>query len=237
MRVTTVTDTLEVQLLHPDAQPPARTRPGDAGFDLRCVEAFSLAPGERRVVPTGVAVALPEGVAGLVVPRSGLAARHGISVVNGPGLIDPTYRGEIRVVLVNLGAGALRGRGRRPHRAAAARPVPRARDACRRDAAAVGRRARRRRLRLLGPLERAQQRRGRRRGQHDTRNGARRHTSKPATPTAGSRASIAYTPVVVIVWVRISAASNGTGARSSSARTGGRISRSPTSTAPSALSA
>jgi dUTP pyrophosphatase len=97
------TDTLEVQLLHPDARPPARTRPGDAGFDLRCVEAFALAPGERRVVPTGVAVALPEGVAGLVVPRSGLAARHGLSVVNGPGLIDPTYRGEIRVVLVNLG--------------------------------------------------------------------------------------------------------------------------------------
>ena len=98
-----VTDPLEVQLLHPAAHPPARTRPGDAGFDLRCVEPFSLAPGERRVVPTGVALALPEGVAGLVVPRSGLAARHGISVVNGPGLIDPTYRGEIRVVLVNLG--------------------------------------------------------------------------------------------------------------------------------------
>jgi dUTP pyrophosphatase len=100
----TATDTLEVKLLHPDAQPPARTRPGDAGYDLRCVEPFALAPGERRVVPTGVAVALPEGVAGLVVPRSGLAARHGLSVVNGPGLIDPTYRGEIRVVLVNLGA-------------------------------------------------------------------------------------------------------------------------------------
>ena len=94
---------LQVQLFHPDARPPARTRPGDADFDLRCVEAFALAPGERRVVPTGVAVALPEGVAGLVVPRSGLAARHGLSVVNGPGLIDPGYRGEIRVVLVNLG--------------------------------------------------------------------------------------------------------------------------------------
>jgi dUTP pyrophosphatase len=99
----TATGALEVQLLHPDAQPPARTRPGDAGYDLRCVEAFSLAPGERRVVPTGVAIALPDGVAGLVVPRSGLAARHGLSVVNGPGLIDPTYRGEVRVVLVNLG--------------------------------------------------------------------------------------------------------------------------------------
>jgi dUTP pyrophosphatase len=99
----TVTGTFEVQLLHPDARPPARTRPGDAGFDLHCVEPFSLAPGERRVVPTGVAIALPDGVAGLVVPRSGLAARHGLSVVNGPGLIDPTYRGEVRVVLVNLG--------------------------------------------------------------------------------------------------------------------------------------
>ena len=99
----TATDTLEVKLLHPDARPPARTRPGDAGFDLRSVEAFTLEPGDRRVVPTGVAVALPEGVAGLVVPRSGLAARHGLSVVNGPGLIDPTYRGEVRVVLVNLG--------------------------------------------------------------------------------------------------------------------------------------
>jgi dUTP pyrophosphatase len=100
---------LHVQLLHPRAQPPARTRPGDAGFDLRCVEGFSLAPGERAVVPTGVAVALPDGVAGLVVPRSGLAARHGISVVNGPGLIDPTYRGEVRVVLVNLGAEPYEG--------------------------------------------------------------------------------------------------------------------------------
>ena len=94
---------LQVLLLHPRAQAPARTRPGDAGFDLRCVEGFVLEPGQRAVVPTGVAVALPEGVAGLVVPRSGLAARHGLSVVNGPGLIDPSYRGEIRVVLVNLG--------------------------------------------------------------------------------------------------------------------------------------
>jgi dUTP pyrophosphatase len=106
------TDDLHVQLLHPDAQPPARTRPGDAGFDLRCVEAFALEPGERAVVPTGVAVALPEGVAGLVVPRSGLAARHGLSVVNGPGLIDPTYRGEIRVVLVNLGQERYEGQAR-----------------------------------------------------------------------------------------------------------------------------
>ena len=94
---------LQVRFLHPDAVAPARTRPGDAGYDLRCVEAFALAAGARAVVPTGIALALPEGCAGLVVPRSGLAARHGLSVVNGPGLIDPNYRGEVRVVLVNLG--------------------------------------------------------------------------------------------------------------------------------------
>ena len=94
---------LEVRLLHDHAQPPARTRAGDAAYDLRAVEAFRLEPGERAVVPTGVAVAVPEGAAGLVVPRSGLAAKHGISVVNGPGLIDPSYRGEVKVVLVNLG--------------------------------------------------------------------------------------------------------------------------------------
>jgi dUTP pyrophosphatase len=96
-------DRLEIRLLHEAAQPPARTRPGDAGYDLRAAERFALAPGARATVGTGVAIALPPGVAGLVVPRSGLAARHGISVVNGPGLIDPNYRGEIRIVLVNLG--------------------------------------------------------------------------------------------------------------------------------------
>jgi dUTP pyrophosphatase len=96
-------DRLEVCLLHPAAAVPARSRAGDAGYDLRAVEAFALAPGARATVPTGVAIALPPGLAGLVVPRSGLAARHGLSVVNGPGLIDPNYRGEIRVVLVNLG--------------------------------------------------------------------------------------------------------------------------------------
>lgn len=94
---------LAVQLLHPRARAPERSRPGDAGYDLRAVEDFALAPGQRTVVPTGIALALPDGLAGLVVPRSGLAARHGLSVVNGPGLIDPTYRGEVRVVLVNLG--------------------------------------------------------------------------------------------------------------------------------------
>jgi dUTP pyrophosphatase len=103
MAISIDTDALQVRLLRPDAAAPARTRPGDAGYDLRAVEAFTLAPGERAMVPTGVAIALPPGVAGLVVPRSGLAARHGLSVVNGPGLIDPNYRGELRVILVNLG--------------------------------------------------------------------------------------------------------------------------------------
>jgi dUTP pyrophosphatase len=96
-------DRLEIRLVHPRAIPPARTREGDAGYDLCAVEGFKLWPGGRATVPTGVAIALPPGIAGLVVPRSGLASRHGLSVVNGPGLIDPNYRGEIRVVLVNLG--------------------------------------------------------------------------------------------------------------------------------------
>jgi dUTP pyrophosphatase len=103
MALDTALDRLQVRLLRPGAHPPARTRPGDAGLDLRCAEPFRLWPGERATVPTGVSVALPPQTAGLVVPRSGLAARHGISLVNSPGLIDPNYRGEIRVVLVNLG--------------------------------------------------------------------------------------------------------------------------------------
>jgi dUTP pyrophosphatase len=85
---------------------PARTRAGDAAFDLSCVERFSLAPGERAMVPTGVAVAIPPGMAGLVLPRSGLAFKHGISCVNAPGLVDPNYRGELRVILINHGTEA-----------------------------------------------------------------------------------------------------------------------------------
>jgi dUTP pyrophosphatase len=104
MALDTALDQLQIRLLHPAAQPPARSRPGDAAYDLRCADGFLLWPGEQATVPTGVAIALPAGTAGLVLPRSGLAARHGISVVNGPGLIDPNYRGEVRVVLVNLGA-------------------------------------------------------------------------------------------------------------------------------------
>jgi dUTP pyrophosphatase len=105
-----MTGALEVRLLRPDARPPARTRSGDAGLDLSAVEDFALEPGERAIVGTGVAIALPPGLAGLVVPRSGLAARHGISVVNGPGLVDPDYRGELRVILVNLGEERFEGR-------------------------------------------------------------------------------------------------------------------------------
>ena len=104
-----LTDQLAVQLLHPQARPPERTRPGDAGFDLRAVEPFTLEPGQRALVPTGVAIALPPGHAGLVTPRSGLAIKHGISVVNGPGLVDPNYRGELKVVLVNLGDETFHG--------------------------------------------------------------------------------------------------------------------------------
>jgi dUTP pyrophosphatase len=107
--IAVIADELQVRLLHPDARPPERTRPGDAGYDLRCVEPFVLEPGERRLVPTGVAIALPPGIAGLVVPRSGLAIEHGISVVNGPGLVDPNYRGELRVILVNLGSKRFEG--------------------------------------------------------------------------------------------------------------------------------
>ena len=103
MALDTSLDQLHVRLIRAGAHPPERSRPGDAGYDLRCVEGFSLWPGVRATVPTGVAVALPPGVCGLVTPRSGLAARHGISLVNAPGLIDPNYRGEIRVVLINLG--------------------------------------------------------------------------------------------------------------------------------------
>jgi len=103
MALDTALDHLRVRLLRPGARLPARTRPGDAGYDLRSAQSFSLWPGERATVPTGIAIALPPGVAGLVLPRSGLAATHGISVVNGPGLIDPNYRGEVRVVLINLG--------------------------------------------------------------------------------------------------------------------------------------
>ena len=83
---------------------PVRAHPGDAGLDLHAAEDVVLKPGERASVATGIAVAIPDGYAGFVVPRSGLAARNGIGVVNAPGLIDSGYRGEIRVLLINLDA-------------------------------------------------------------------------------------------------------------------------------------
>ena len=93
--------TLRVRRLHPGARLPARAHPGDAGYDLFAAGGVSLAPGERAVVPTGIAIELPPGHAGWVVPRSGLARRHGIALVNAPGLIDEGYRGEIGVLLLN----------------------------------------------------------------------------------------------------------------------------------------
>lgn len=93
---------MPVQLLHRHAVVPAYAKPGDAGADLSSVAELTLEPGGRALVPTGVALALPRGWVGLVHPRSGLAARHGISVVNAPGTIDSGYRGEVLVNLVNL---------------------------------------------------------------------------------------------------------------------------------------
>ncbi len=92
---------LPVRRLRDDAILPARAHDGDAGLDLHCVEDVWLAPGARAAVPTGIAVELPAGHAGLVLPRSGLAARDGVALVNAPGLIDSGYRGEIRVLLLN----------------------------------------------------------------------------------------------------------------------------------------
>jgi len=92
---------LRVQRLYPAAALPVRAHDDDAGYDLRALEGVTLAPGERAMVRTGIAIELPAGHAGLVLPRSGLAARHGIALVNAPGLIDAGYRGELRVLLLN----------------------------------------------------------------------------------------------------------------------------------------
>jgi dUTP pyrophosphatase len=90
-----------VRRLRPDAVLPRQAYDSDAGVDLAACEEVVLEPGERASVATGIAVEIPEGYAGFVQPRSGLAARHGIGIVNSPGLVDPGYRGEIRVVLLN----------------------------------------------------------------------------------------------------------------------------------------
>ena len=92
---------LPIQRLHPDAVIPDRAYHGDAGLDLAACERVELGPGERAMVPTGLAVAIPEGYAGFVQPRSGLAARNGLTIVNTPGLVDSGYRGELQVILLN----------------------------------------------------------------------------------------------------------------------------------------
>jgi dUTP pyrophosphatase len=97
---------IPVRRLDPDLPLPSYAHPGDAGADLHAATDVTLQPGERALVPTGIAMALPEGYVGLVHPRSGLAARHGISIVNAPGTIDAGYRGEVQVCLVNTDAAA-----------------------------------------------------------------------------------------------------------------------------------
>jgi dUTP pyrophosphatase len=96
--------TLRFARLSDDAREPTRAHEGDAGYDLYALEAATIGPGERASVGTGIAVAIPDGWAGLVLPRSGLAARHGITLPNAPGLIDSGYRGEVRVLLLNSDA-------------------------------------------------------------------------------------------------------------------------------------
>lgn len=101
-------------VLEPGAAMPTYATPGAAGMDLRASEPVTLAPGERAAVPTGLRVAIPEGYEGQVRPRSGLALRHGLAMLNSPGTIDADYRGEIRMILVNLGAEVVQfGRGER----------------------------------------------------------------------------------------------------------------------------
>jgi dUTP pyrophosphatase len=92
---------LRVRRLHPEAQVPTRAHRGDAGLDLYALDGATLGPGERASLRTGIAVEIPDGQAGLVLPRSGLADRHGLALVNAPGLVDSGYRGELRVLLLN----------------------------------------------------------------------------------------------------------------------------------------
>ena len=95
---------LPVKRLDDTLEMPAYAYVGDAGLDLRSAEDVVIAPFERKVVSCGIAIAIPQGYAGFVLPRSGLAAKHGISIVNAPGLIDSNYRGEVKAILVNLDA-------------------------------------------------------------------------------------------------------------------------------------
>jgi len=100
-----MTESVRVPVLRVDAAlpVPAYARPDDAGLDLYAAEAVTLAPGARALVPTGIALAIPPGFAGFVLPRSGLALRHGVTLLNTPGLVDAGYRGEVKVLLVNHG--------------------------------------------------------------------------------------------------------------------------------------
>jgi dUTP pyrophosphatase len=98
---------LDVRRLDPDLALPGYAHPGDAGLDLYAADTTTLQPGERALVPCGIVVAVPEGHVGLVHPRSGLAVDHGLTVLNAPGTIDAGYRGELKVLLVNLGQDAV----------------------------------------------------------------------------------------------------------------------------------
>lgn len=99
-----MTESVDVLIIAPEL--PAYAHPGDAGADLKATDAVTLAPGERAVVGTGVSIALPDGFVAFVVPRSGLASKHGITVVNAPGTVDAGYRGEIKVTLLNTDTSA-----------------------------------------------------------------------------------------------------------------------------------
>ena len=100
--MTTASIVVPIKKLDADLELPAYAYPGDAGLDLRSAEDAVLQPFERKAISCGIALAIPRGYAGLVMPRSGLAAKHGISIVNAPGLIDSDYRGEIKAILINL---------------------------------------------------------------------------------------------------------------------------------------
>jgi dUTP pyrophosphatase len=104
-----MTDAVRLPVLRMDAELPlpAYARADDAGLDLHAAESVTLAPGARALVPTGIALAIPPGFAGFVLPRSGLALRHGVTALNTPGLIDAGYRGEVKVLLINHGAAAV----------------------------------------------------------------------------------------------------------------------------------
>jgi dUTP pyrophosphatase len=96
--------TVQLRMLDPDLEAPSYAHPGDAGADLRARADVLLEPGERRLVPTGVSIALPDGFVALIHPRSGLATKHGLTIVNAPGTVDAGYRGEIAVTLLNTDA-------------------------------------------------------------------------------------------------------------------------------------